>query len=191
MNVADVALLAERRRHRGADEVATVDEVCAEAGLSKGSFYAHFDEKRDLLFALLDEDAVALEELIAGVGDRRSSGAARLRRFLQATLERSSDPVRVRLRADLWAEAANDADLRDRLAETVRHRRTLLAGWVEEAVASGELADVPANALAAVLLALGDGLMMHASVDPGGFRWANVGRAVDTLLDGIVAGGPR
>lgn len=167
----------------------TVDEVCAEAGLSKGSFYAHFDEKRDLLFALLDEDAAAIEDLILGVGDTRSSGVDRIRRFLQATLERSADPVRVQLRADLWAEAATDDAVRERLRTTVRERRTLVAGWVDEAVANGELVDVPANAFAAVLLALGDGLMMHAAVDPGGFRWTNVGRAVRTLLDGITAAG--
>ena len=163
----------------------TVDDVCAEAGLSKGSFYAHFEEKRDLLFALLDEDAAAVEDLIAGVGGARSSGVARIRRFLQATLERSADPVRVRLRADLWAEAADDEVLRTRLAATVRERRARLAGWIDEAASSGEIVDVPSNAFAAVLLALGDGLMMHAAVDPGGFRWSNVGRAVTSLLDGL------
>ena len=54
-----------------------------------------------------------------------------------------------------------------------------------DAVAGGELAEVPSNALAATLLALDDGLMLHHAADPTGFRWTNIGRAVDTLLDGI------
>ena len=35
----------------------TVDDVCAEAGLSKGAFYSHFASKRALLDALIDDDA--------------------------------------------------------------------------------------------------------------------------------------
>ena len=35
----------------------TVDDVCAEAGLSKGAFYTHFSSKRALLDALVDDDA--------------------------------------------------------------------------------------------------------------------------------------
>ena len=51
----------------------------------------------------------------------------------------------------------------------------------------GELREVPANALASVLLAMADGLMLHAAIDPSAFRWENVGRAVEALLEGIAA----
>ena len=48
----------------------------------------------------------------------------------------------------------------------------MIRRWVEEAIASGEIIDLPANALASVLLGLNDGLMLHRAVDDGGFRWA-------------------
>ncbi|HEX4819167.1 MAG TPA: TetR family transcriptional regulator C-terminal domain-containing protein, partial [Acidimicrobiales bacterium] len=67
----------------------------------------------------------------------------------------------------------------------VQRCRTRLARWIDDAVAAGELAEVPSNALAAMLLALADGLMLHHAADPSGFRWTNIRRAVDTLLDGI------
>ncbi|MGH7876565.1 MAG: TetR/AcrR family transcriptional regulator, partial [Candidatus Dormibacteraceae bacterium] len=35
----------------------TVDDVCTEAGVSKGAFYGYFHQKQDLLVALLDDDA--------------------------------------------------------------------------------------------------------------------------------------
>src|ERR1039458_5377162 len=40
----------------------TVDDVCAEAGLSKGTFYSPFASKRELLDALVDDDAGAVSE---------------------------------------------------------------------------------------------------------------------------------
>lgn len=60
-----------------------------------------------------------------------------------------------------------------------------LATLISEAVDTGELVDVPANALAAIFLALGDGLMLHRLLDPQGFRWPLVHRAVEALLEGL------
>ena len=82
-------------------------------------------------------------------------------------------------------EVNADPDVRDRWAGVVRERRAVLRGWVEGAVRDDELQPVPANALAAIVLALADGLMLHAALDPLGFRWANVSKAVDAILDGI------
>jgi AcrR family transcriptional regulator len=169
----------------------SVDDVCAEAGLSKGAFYTYFGQKLDLLVALLDEDAASLEGLIAELGEAHASGVERIRRYLRAVLERGEDRAVVQMRADLWAEVRDDPEVQERFAEAVRQRRALLAGWVEEAVRSGELADIPANAFASILLALADGLMLHNSIDPGGFRWANIQRALAVLLDGISAGPQR
>ncbi len=165
----------------------SVDDVCAEAGLSKGSFYTYFDSKHDLLLALLDADATGQDQVIDQVGDHQTSGIERIRRFLRVITERGEDPARVTLRADLWAEVANDEKLREEFVRRVRERRTNIAEWVAEAAASGELVDVPANAFASILLALADGLMLHNAIDPGGFRWVNIRRAVGTLLDGLRA----
>jgi AcrR family transcriptional regulator len=163
----------------------TVDGVCAEAGLSKGAFYTYFSQKQDLLVALLDEDAASLEDLIADLGENHVSGIERIRRYLRATLERAESTGQVQLRANLWAEVRDDPDVQDRFAATVRKRRSMLAQWITEAVQSGELVDIPANAFASILLALADGLMLHYSIDPGGFRWANIRTAISVILDGI------
>jgi AcrR family transcriptional regulator len=167
----------------------TIDDVCAEAQLSKGAFYTYFKQKLDLLVALLDEDAASLDGLIADVGDQHQSGIARIRRYVQAVLERSEDRAIVQMRADLWAEVRDDPEVQARFAVAVRDQRATLAGWIDDAIQSGELTPIPANALASILLALGDGLMLHHSIDPGGFRWANIHAALTLLLDGIAGPG--
>jgi hypothetical protein len=100
-------------------------------------------------------------------------------------LERGEDAARLQVRADLWAEMSANLAVRERFAEVVRDRRFALRSWIEESIERDELVAIPANALAAILLALGDGLMLHAGLDPAGFRWANVQRALDALLDGL------
>src|ERR671931_1594605 len=46
----------------------TVDNVCAEAGVSKGAFYGYFTRKQDLLIALLEQDATVLAAMLEGSG---------------------------------------------------------------------------------------------------------------------------
>ncbi|MGH2719221.1 MAG: TetR/AcrR family transcriptional regulator [Actinomycetota bacterium] len=166
----------------------TVDDVCEEAGVSKGSFYGYFESKQALLLGLLDDDAAALEARIAEVEASRASGRARVEGFVRAMLQRGEDAARTQLLADLWSNVSADAALQKRFSETVRRRRMLLRSWIEEATAAGELREVPANALAAILLALGDGLMLHASIDPAGFQWRNVRRVLGMLLEGLTPG---
>ena len=164
----------------------SVDDVCAEAGLSKGAFYTYFEQKRDLLLALLDDDAAGLSDLLADAAGQ-PSGVEQIRRFVAALVDRGADAAAVQLRADLWAEIASDEMLHARFLEAMQQRRVRLAALIGKAVDSGDLVDVPANALAALFLALGDGLMLHRVLDPSGFRWSNVRRAVDVLLEGLRA----
>jgi AcrR family transcriptional regulator len=163
----------------------TVDEVCAEGGLSKGAFYGYFDSKQALLLALLEEDAGVLDGIMERLQATPISNVERLRRFTRAMLERGEEPARLQVRADLWAAMLTERAVRRQFSASVRRRREVLRGWVEAAVRAGELVDLPANAFAAMLLALGDGLTLHAGLDPSGFRWPNIRRAFDTLLGGL------
>jgi AcrR family transcriptional regulator len=163
----------------------TVDDVCVEAGLSKGAFYSHFGSKRALLDALVDDDARAVTAAMNRLEARDLDGPERLRQLTQIMLARAADPSRVQVRADLWAAVLTEPEIRQRVNATVDSQRRVIRRWVEEAIARGEIIDLPANALASVLLGLNDGLMLHRAVDSGGFRWANISRVVDALLAGV------
>jgi TetR/AcrR family transcriptional repressor of uid operon len=163
----------------------TVDDVCAEAKLSKGAFYGYFSQKRDLLLALFEDDARGIDELMGDLERRYPGRRERLRQYTQAVLARSSDPARVQVRADMWTAMLTEKEIRAAIAASMHARRIRLRSWIEDAVASGELAEIPANAFASILLALSDGLMLHGSLDPQAFRWVNISKALDVLLEGI------
>ena len=171
---------------RGSFGELRVEDVCLEAGLSKGSFYGYFDAKRDLLYALVDDDFAVLA-VVADEGSAVHDGVARIRSFAQAVLRGAEDRARMQLRADIWAAAAQDRELEQRLRDGIARRRAIVRGWIEDAIAAGTMVEVPANALASVLLALADGLGLHHRVDPDGFRWENVRVAVEAMLSGLEA----
>lgn len=163
----------------------TVDAVCTEAKLSKGAFYGYFDQKRSLLVALLEDDAAHLGRVLDELERTEPSNIQRLRSYARAVLEWNQRLGRAQLRADLWTALFTEAAIRDAFALTVQRRRERVRGWVETGIRSGEIEEIPANALASMVLALSDGLMLHASLQPSAFRWANVRRALDTLLAGL------
>jgi AcrR family transcriptional regulator len=163
----------------------TVDDVCAEAKLSKGAFYGYFGQKRDLLLALFDDDAQRLDQLMVELERRVPGRRQRLREYTQAVLARSSEPARVQVRADMWTAMLTEREIRATFAVSMQARRVRIRSWIEEAVAAGELAEIPANAFASILLALSDGLLLHGSLDPHAFRWVNISKALDVLLEGI------
>lgn len=163
----------------------TVDDVCAEADLSKGAFYGYFDQKRDLLVALLEDDDADLEAALEEQDASSSTMLAKLRSYTRAVLKRSEEPGRTQLRADLWTAMLTEKDVKAAFADSVQRRRIRLRSWIEQAIASGEIAEIPANALASILLALSDGLLLHASISPTAFRWVNISAALDVLLGGI------
>jgi len=163
----------------------TVDEVCDEAGVSKGAFYTYFDQKQELLLALIQDEAAATQAVMRDLEQAHASSVDRLRRFARAMIERGESPASLQIRADMWAEMSSNPTVKRTWAAVVGERRAVLKGWIEESIAEGELAPIPANALAAIVLSLGDGLMLHAGLDPGGFRWVNVQKAIDALLQGI------
>jgi len=165
----------------------TVDDVCDEAGVSKGAFYGYFETKQDLLVAMLDEETGALNAVASELADLDISGGERVRLFTQAMLRLADDPARVQLRADLWSALATDPVVRDRMAEAVSRRRLVLREWIVRSIRAGELApdERRANALASTLLALTDGLILHRALDPTGFRWSNIRAVMDALLAGI------
>jgi TetR/AcrR family transcriptional regulator, transcriptional repressor of aconitase len=165
----------------------SVDDVCDEAGVSKGAFYGYFDTKQDLFLALLDEETAALSGVALELAREDLAGAERVRRFVQAMLEVGDSAGRVQLRADLWSELAADPVVRERFAEAVERRRAVLREWITRSIDAGDLAIERrrANALASILIAMADGLMLHRALDPRGFRWANIRAVLDALLAGI------
>lgn len=170
---------------RGSYADLRVEDVCTEAALSKGSFYGYFETKRDLFYTLVDDDSNLLEQAAAADAGASGDATMRLLLFARASLRAAEDPARVQLRADIWAAVANDEVLRDRLREGNTRRRMILRAWIEQAVDEDAIADVPANALAALMLALVDGLALHRRLDPGGFRSENIQRTLETLLAGL------
>ncbi len=156
---------------------ATLDQVAAQADLTKGAVYDHFGSKENLLTALMEEylaGAIA-EQLTLFDGDRATwerplAGSENW----MARLHESPD--RFRLFVELWTLAQRDAQLRLRLAGALRELHATFTNFASTSAAEGGVQPPPgaAEQFANVTLALGIGLAMLKLTAP------------DTIPDGLL-----
>jgi AcrR family transcriptional regulator len=159
-------------------EAARIEDIAAEAGHTRGAFYANFDTKEDLFFALLEKHA---GERLLRLHRRLEEGngvADRMRIVRAFYLERATDRTSMLLTLEFKLFALRHPKMRARLAAA--HRR-IRAGLKYDALAKL----LPANQnderheLDKVLLdVILSGLVLEHAYDP---KRISAKQTVDTL----------
>jgi AcrR family transcriptional regulator len=167
---------------------ATVDEIVAQAGLSKGTFYWHFASKEELFAALLEEriDRPA-RELMEVTRSAPAEGATApvVSGGLAALFEEQRDLVL--LLHEYWSAAVRDKRLRARYLERQRTLRdTLARALAARHARTGVPLTIPADALATAFIALAEGLSLEALLDADAVPEGLLGEIFSLVYDGMV-----
>ncbi|MGD9480711.1 TetR family transcriptional regulator [Shinella sp. G-2] len=176
-----LALIEAARRlfvEKGYAETATPD-IVAEAGVTRGALYHHFEDKRALFRATLEREAEAVASHIEAVSIPAGSARAALLLGASAYFDAMAVPGRTRLLlleapAVLGFEAVSDID-RDNAEGTLK---TGLAGLLGPGADAGKL-----EALTGLLSAAFDraAIAIEAGADRKAYE-----DAIAALLDGLV-----
>lgn len=144
----------------------TTRAVAERAGLPHGAVSYHFRGKQELL---VDATMFAFERVIP-VGEFAAlSSVADLIGLIEAEVadREAIDPVTSRLMFEAMREAERDQTLRARMGAMLHQYRELMIHAVAaDQARDAVFATAPADALATVLAAVGDGLLLHALIDP-------------------------
>jgi AcrR family transcriptional regulator len=149
---------------------ATLEEVAAEAGFTKGAVYGHFGSKENLLLALVEEYLAGQVSEQMTLFDRDRATWERPLAGSERWMERLNEsPDRFRLFVELWAYAQRDERVRERLAGGLAALRATFAHFAAESSADAGFEPQPdvAEQFANVMLGLGIGVSMLDLAEPG------------------------
>lgn len=143
---------------------ASVDDIARAAGCSKGAYYFHFASKEDILLALVDDwTGDRSQRLAEAVDGSRPPGVA-LAGMLEALFSpEARQEWEQRLLLEFWSQGERNPRVGRRLAQAQRSWQRLLVQAFRRAQEAGAFdPDVPAEAVAALALALHQGLVVQA-----------------------------
>jgi AcrR family transcriptional regulator len=107
-------------------EAARLEDIAAESGHTRGAFYANFDTKEDLFFALLEQQASERLKDLQQRLEKHDTTPARLRTLRACYLERAKDCPSMLLTLEFKLFALRHPKMRARLAAAHRRIRASL-----------------------------------------------------------------
>ena len=149
---------------------ASLDEVAEEAGLTKGAVYSNFENKEDLVFAVLDDN---FERRLHDIVDRVDMDAS-----IEEQLQSAGRMLMARNQEEEWVlllsfefltYAARNPEFRARYDAGHRESLRVMAETIREnAAARGVATPLPPEQFAVVTNALAMGLEIEKRQNPGG-----------------------
>jgi TetR/AcrR family transcriptional regulator, transcriptional repressor for nem operon len=165
-------------------ERATVDEIVGQAGLSKGAFYNHFQTKEEVFLHVLERRGEGNRQRFLEVCRAPCAPADRALCVVETIIGYAlEDPAWPALQIEFMAHAIRTPVIGERLARLDAEWRTLIADLLRgDSDDSESTSAVDVDTIALYLVALLDGLIMQAHLDPVLFAPATVRDRLRPLL---------
>jgi AcrR family transcriptional regulator len=163
---------------------ASLEEICEQAGFSRGAFYSNFADKRQLFLEALDRrtadnlTAIATAFTVGETVDERLvNGAA----VAEQVVDR--DRVWCQLYYEGWVLASRDEEFRTTYAQRYETMRHAIADVIEAAASATDTdLGVSSRELASALVAFFEGYALQRLIDPSALADGWFGRTLRVLL---------
>jgi AcrR family transcriptional regulator len=173
----------------------TIDDIVAEAGLSKGAIYGYFASKEKLFLALHDlRYGERMRHLRTTYHDRAS-----VTQWLEQSAEAFLAMLRTqyaglpRIGIEFWSQATHRPDIKRKFGQIYSAWHSLFATALAEGVRTGEFRrDIDVDAIAHAILTFGDGLSIHRAVYGHRLDPRKITQAfLSSMLDHIMSPGSK
>jgi AcrR family transcriptional regulator len=168
-------------------ETATLDEVAAAAGYTKGAVYSNFASKTDLFIALIERriEVQSADQTQRFEGQDLQAMAQALQEETGPEAGAQADAQRawVVLAVEFWLHAMRDDRARVLMAEQYEHARLVTAQLIESIYdKAGREPPFAPRDLAIVIESLSVGLAFQVAIDPEHVRMGLQGEVLARLL---------
>jgi AcrR family transcriptional regulator len=165
---------------------ASVDDICSEAGVSKGAFYHHFPTKQAVFLALLTG---WLDTIDAGLKAIRQETVPQTLMHMTGMLPTifASADDRLPMFLEFWLQASRDEVVYQAMIAPYRYFSDYFAQLIETGIAEGSLKEVDPHIVSQAILSIAIGTLLQGLLDPDRTDWARVAeQSIQALLSGTI-----
>jgi AcrR family transcriptional regulator len=165
---------------------ASVEDICTEAGVSKGAFYHHFPTKQAIFLALMQGWLGMIDMgMSAARKDTVPETLLQMTDLLPGVFAAAED--RLPMFLEFWLQASRDEKIWKAMIAPYHHYQERFSNLVEDGIAEGSLKPVDSAVVAQVIVSLAVGLVLQGVLDPHGADWEKTARAsMEILMNGLV-----
>ncbi len=167
----------------------TMDDIVAESGLSKGSLYWHYKNKKDLFLSIMSWYFAQMEQEMEASLQAAPTARARLQILAEIVAQLFTNPELEPLAdvlIDFYAETRHDAEVEAAMRQVLLPYIEFVANIIEAGVAAGEFKPVNARQIAVALMAAFDGLYFYRLMLREEFDWTEVSHLLASVfLNGL------
>ena len=160
---------------------ASVDDICVEAGISKGAFYHHFKSKQALFLALLDGWLQTIDNAIEASKDKTVPET-----FMQMTeafpyiFETAGEGLPMFL--EFWLQASRDEKIWQASITPYRRYHKYFTALIKKGVEEGSFVEVDPEIASRLIVSTAMGLLLQSLLDPEGAKWEKVAKESSDML---------
>ena len=160
---------------------ASVDDICKEAGISKGAFYHHFKTKQALFLSLLDGWLEFVDNAIESTKDKTVPET-----FMQMTqafpyiFETAGENLPMFL--EFWLQASRDKKIWEAGIAPYRRYHRYFTSLIKKGVDEGSFVEVDPELASRMIVSTAMGLLLQSLLDPKGADWEKVSRESTNML---------
>jgi AcrR family transcriptional regulator len=165
---------------RGYD-AASVDDICRDAGISKGAFYHHFGSKQALFIALLNGWLQTIDnEIEASKAKTVPETFRQMTRAFPHIFQTAGQGFPMFL--EFWLQASRDDKIWQASIAPYRRYHKHFTSLIKKGVEEGSFVAVDPELASRMIISIAMGLLLQSLLDPGGSKWEKVARESTAML---------
>jgi AcrR family transcriptional regulator len=182
-------LAAEQTFARDGYEAARLEDIAARAGYTRGAFYANFDSKEDIFFALLEQTVARRIAEVNELLERHDNPQQRLRALREHYAQIAKDRRLALLSLEFKLFAVRHPEAHARLRARQREFRACGGDILRRVMKSlGRSSAISSAAGATALGAFSHAMLLEHLVDGNSFSDGEIRQLLGLFFDAVVAG---
>jgi len=165
---------------------ASVDEICSDAGVSKGAFYHHFSTKQAVFLALLNGWLGTIDAGLKAVRQETvPQTLLHMTGMLPAIFASADD--RLPMFLEFWLQASRDETVHEAMIAPYRYFTDYFTSLIETGISEGSLKEVDPEIISQAILSIAIGTLLQGLLDPDRTNWSMVAeQSIQALLVGVI-----